>query len=49
MISIRFIPLILVTPILLIVAFTVIDRVDKIQQEKMQQLCKIDPTIVCHS
>ena len=28
MISIRFIPLILVTPILLIVAFTVIDRVD---------------------
>ena len=25
------------------------DKVDKIQQEKMQQLCKIDPTIVCHS
>ena len=44
MISIRIIPLILVTPILLIVAFTVIDRVDNIQQDKMQQVCQIDPT-----
>ena len=42
MISIRIIPLILVTPILLIVALTVIDRVDKIQQDKMHQLCQID-------
>ena len=44
MLSIRIIPFLLVSPIFLIVALTVIDRVDNIQQDKMHQVCQIDPT-----
>ena len=39
----RLIPFILISPLAVMIGLGVIDKVDNIQQEKMQQLCQIDP------